>query len=157
VLLCEQAGLQKQYPILEWLGLPFIVLSLLAFLWLFVYLPTLFGGPTISGSGLEPVKKSRKRRTRARKAVWQGAREGASPQRAVTERATRPDGLSCSRPQGCVSFWLHPRCSGGTRPLRVLPPPSRLGQVKNPAAMRHFVIFSQILSSVKSGGLRFGY
>ena len=114
---------------------------------------------------LEPVRKIRKRRARARKAVWQGAREGASPQRAVTERATRPDGLSCSRPQGCVSFWLGLRCSGGTAerretacrrqpagrckasatPLRVLPPPSRLGQAKNPAATRHFVIFSQVL------------
>jgi hypothetical protein len=47
---------------------------------------------------LKTCEKLRKRRTRARKAVWQGAREGASPQRAVTERATRPDGLSCSRP-----------------------------------------------------------
>ena len=32
------------------------------------------------------------------------AHAGASPQQAVTERATRPDGLSCSGPQGCVSF-----------------------------------------------------
>ena len=114
---------------------------------------------------LRTCEKIRKRRARARKAVWQGAREGASPQRAVTERATRPDGLSCSRPQGCVSFWLGLRCSGGTAerretacrrqpagrckasatPLRVLPPPSRLGQAKNPAATRHFVIFSQVL------------
>src|SRR6478672_10336876 len=64
-----------------------------------------------------------------------------------------------------VSFWLDLRCSGGTAerretacrrqpagrckasatPLRVLPPPSRLGQAKNPAATRHFVIFSQVL------------
>ena len=115
---------------------------------------------------LRTCEKIRKRRARARKAVWQGAREGASPQRAVTERATRPDGLSCSRPQGCVSFWLGLRCSGGTAdrretacrrqpagrckasatPLRVLPPPSRLGQAKNPAATRHFVIFSQVLT-----------
>src|SRR6476660_2826318 len=28
---------------------------------------------------------------------------------------------------------------------QVLPPPSRLGQAKNPAATRHFVIFSQVL------------
>ena len=118
------------------------------------------------GSHLRTCEKIRKRRTRARKAVWQGAREGASPQRAVTERATRPDGLSCSRPQGCGSFWLDLRCSGGTAdrretacrrqpagrckasatPLRVLPPPSRLDQAKNPAATRHFVIFSQVLN-----------
>ncbi|MCX6972586.1 MAG: hypothetical protein NTV93_20885, partial [Verrucomicrobia bacterium] len=40
----------------------------------------------------------RKSRARVEKAGWQGAREGASPQRAVTERATPPDGLFCSRP-----------------------------------------------------------
>ena len=54
----------------------------------------------------------RKSRARAEKAGWQGAREGASPLRAVTERATPPDGLFCSRPKGCVSFWLGLRCSG---------------------------------------------
>src|SRR6476620_2205470 len=68
-----------------------------------------------------------------------------------------------SRLQGCVASWLYLRCSGGTAerretacrrqpagrckasatPLRVLPPPSRLGQAKNPAATRHFVIFSR--------------
>jgi hypothetical protein len=63
---------------------------------------------------LRSCEKIRKRRARARKAVWQGARESASPQRAVTERATQPDGLSCSRPQGCVSFWLGLRCPGAT-------------------------------------------
>src|SRR6476659_813473 len=31
--------------------------------------------------------------------------------------------------------------------LRVLPPPSRLGQAKNPAATRRLVIFSQVLSA----------
>ena len=133
--------------------------------------PSLFAPPFTPrrfyfNNSLRTCEKIRKRRARARKAVWQGAREGASPQRAVTERATRPDGLSCSRPQGCVSFWLGLRCSGGTAdrretacrrqpagrckasatPLRVLPPPSRLGQAKNPAATRHFVIFSQVLS-----------
>ena len=46
----------------------------------------------------------RKSRARAEKAGWQGAREGASPLRAVTERATPPDGLFCSRPKGCVSL-----------------------------------------------------
>ena len=92
----------------------------------------------------------RKSRERAEKAGWQGAREGASPLRVdspasrrvspfglpcgslprglpaagcVTERATPPDGLFCSRPRwgwgprlptwGCVSFWLGLRCSGG--------------------------------------------
>ena len=50
-----------------------------------------------------------------------------------------------------MSFWLDLRYSGGTRPLRVLPPPSRLGEDKNPAATRHFVIFSQVLSAVRRG------
>jgi hypothetical protein len=112
-----------------------------------------------SAGYLRTCEQLRKRRAIARKVVWQGAREGASPQRAVTERATRPDGLSCYRPRGCVSFWHDLRCSGGTAcrrqpagrckasaiPLRVLPPPSRLGQAKNFAATRHLVIFLQVL------------
>ena len=60
--------------------------------------------------GLRTCEKIAKRRAIVRKAVLQGACEGASPQRAVNERTTRPDGLSCSRPQGCVSFWLGLRC-----------------------------------------------
>ncbi|MFZ4696194.1 MAG: MFS transporter, partial [Verrucomicrobiia bacterium] len=57
----------------------------------------------------------RKSRARVEKAGWQGAREGASPQRAVTERATPPDGLFCSRPEGCVSFWGSSLLSVGRR------------------------------------------
>jgi len=105
--------------------------------------------------GLRTCEIIRKSRARAEKAGWQGAREGASPQRAVTERATPPDGLFCSRPRwgwgprlptwGCVSFWLGLRCSGGARPLRVLPPPSCLVQAKNPQQRGFFLIISQVL------------
>ena len=80
---------------------------------------------------LEPVKY----RARAEKAGWQGAREGASPLRAVTERATPPDGLFCSRPKGCVSFWLgqagQDRC-GYCRRLRALAKPKILSNAAFP-------------------------
>src|SRR4029077_4699768 len=95
------------------------------------------------------------RRTRGR---------GASPQRVVTERATRPDGLSalahrvaCLFGLACVARAGQP--TEGRQPAEGSPqgdakhrqhaagiaPPSRLGQAKNPAATRHFVIFSQVL------------
>ncbi|MFO1499352.1 MAG: hypothetical protein U1G07_13315 [Verrucomicrobiota bacterium] len=56
------------------------------------------------------------------KVGWQGASTGASPQRAVTVRATKPDGLFLENPLGGGSFvrirrWLGPYsprrgCSG---------------------------------------------
>ena len=116
-------------------------------------------------------ERIRRGSARARKAVCQAARKGTS-QADCTERTTPSEGLSRSRPQGCVSFGLGRRCSGGTAerretacrrqpagrckasatPLRVLPPPSRLGQAKNPAATRHFVIFSQVLREFRLCG-----
>src|SRR6476660_10384850 len=56
---------------------------------------------------------------------------------ALLGRASREKKPACRRqPAG--------RCEASATPLRVLPPPSRLGQAKNPAATRHFVIFSQV-------------
>ena len=87
-------------------------------------------------------ERIRRGSARARKAVCQAARKGTS-QADCTERTTPSEGLSRSRPQGCVSFGLGRRCSGGTAerretacrrqpagrckasatPPRVLPPP----------------------------------
>ena len=127
---------------------------------------------TQSARTLEPVKKLESA-AREQERPYGKAHARAHPrQRAVTERTTRPDGVSSSRPQGCVSFWLDLRCSGGTAerretacrrqpagrckasatPLRVLPPLSRPGQAKNPAATRHFVIFSQVLREFRLCG-----
>ena len=113
---------------------------------------------------LKPVKKIRKRRARARKAVWQGAREGTSPQRAVTERQRGQTAFLALAHRvacllACVARAGQP--SEGRQHAEGSPQgdakhrqrrcgycrcPHALAKPKNPAATRHFVIFSQVLS-----------
>ena len=53
--------------------------------------------------GLRTCAKIAKLPREIRKAVWQGAMRGRI-RSGLTERATRPDGLSCSRPQVGMSL-----------------------------------------------------
>ena len=46
-------------------------------------------------------------------AVWQDGHEGESPQVALTERPTQPDGPKRSRLKGCADFGAGLRCSLG--------------------------------------------
>ena len=119
---------------------------------------------------LRTCEKIRKRRTRAERRYGKAHARAHPPQRAVTERATRPDGLSCSRPQGCVSFGLtcvaraDSRAKGDSLSKRPQGDAKhrqhRCGycrrphawQAKNPAATRHFVIFSQVLREFRLCG-----